>query len=216
MGIPILIIGESGSGKTSSLRNLPPQEVLVANVERKQLPFKGANQFKQIQIDKYKKFDALLRQIEDGKVGNYKYLIIDSLTSLTEQCEKYTDFAFTGFERWKQYSMLIADIITRLKALNMQVFVLGIPETKDESLGEIRKYFKIKGKELKYGWVEKEFSIVLFTNPIYDDETGEMTNCEFRFKANKFDTSKSPPNMFKLGMSNDLFLVSKYIEKYYG
>ena len=216
MGIPILIIGESGSGKTSSLRNLPPQEVLVANIERKQLPFKGANQFKQIQVDKYKKFDALLTRIEEGKVGNFKYLIIDSLTSLTEQCEKYTDFAFTGFERWKQYSMLIADIITRLKALEMQVFVLGIPETKDESLGEIRKYFKIKGKELKYGWVEKEFSIVLFTNPIYDDETGEMTDCQFRFKANKFDTSKSPPEMFKKGMSNDLKLVVNAMGAYYG
>ena len=39
MGIPILIIGESGSGKTTSLRNFEPGEILVFSVANKSLPF---------------------------------------------------------------------------------------------------------------------------------------------------------------------------------
>lgn len=40
MGIPILIIGESGSGKTTSLRNFEPGEILVFSVANKSLPFR--------------------------------------------------------------------------------------------------------------------------------------------------------------------------------
>ena len=40
MGIPILCIGASGSGKSTSLRNFEPDEVGVFNVASKPLPFK--------------------------------------------------------------------------------------------------------------------------------------------------------------------------------
>lgn len=41
MGVPVLIIGESGSGKTTSLRNFKPNEISLLNVSSKLLPFKG-------------------------------------------------------------------------------------------------------------------------------------------------------------------------------
>lgn len=37
---------------------------------------------------------------------------------------------------------------------------------------------ELKEKELKYGWVDAQFAIVLYTNPIYDEESGEMTDVE--------------------------------------
>lgn len=40
MGVPILILGESGSGKSSSLRNFEPDEVGIFNVASKPLPFR--------------------------------------------------------------------------------------------------------------------------------------------------------------------------------
>ena len=40
MGIPVLVLGESGSGKSTSLRNFEPGEVLVFNVANKPLPFR--------------------------------------------------------------------------------------------------------------------------------------------------------------------------------
>lgn len=41
MGIPVLILGESGSGKSASLRNFSPDEVVIYNVAGKPLPFRN-------------------------------------------------------------------------------------------------------------------------------------------------------------------------------
>ena len=41
----VIVVGKSGSGKSTSLRNLNPKTTAVINTERKQLPFKGANDF---------------------------------------------------------------------------------------------------------------------------------------------------------------------------
>ena len=41
MGVPVLIIGESGSGKSRSIMGLKPEEVGIFSVEKGRLPFKG-------------------------------------------------------------------------------------------------------------------------------------------------------------------------------
>lgn len=41
MGTPILVIGKSGSGKSTSLRNFGKDEIMLVNVSKKPLPFKG-------------------------------------------------------------------------------------------------------------------------------------------------------------------------------
>ena len=43
MGIPVLIMGESGSGKSTSLRNFEPEEISILNVAGKPLPFSQAD-----------------------------------------------------------------------------------------------------------------------------------------------------------------------------
>ena len=59
MSNAILIIGDSGSGKSTAIRNLPPEETFWINVDRKDLPFKAwKNKFKAV--------------IENGKVDRSK------------------------------------------------------------------------------------------------------------------------------------------------
>ena len=41
MGIPVMILGESGSGKSSSMRNFTPNEIGIINVGKKPLPFRS-------------------------------------------------------------------------------------------------------------------------------------------------------------------------------
>ena len=48
MGIPVLIYGKSGSGKTTSLRNFKEDEILYVNIERKMLPFRARSSRKQL------------------------------------------------------------------------------------------------------------------------------------------------------------------------
>ena len=62
MGIPVLILGESGSGKSASLRNFKPGEIGLINVNGKPLPFK--NDLKSVNTDSYAKIEKVLNSIE--------------------------------------------------------------------------------------------------------------------------------------------------------
>ena len=213
MNVPCLLIGESGSGKSSSARNLPPEETVILNTERKSMPFKGFNKFKNIDVSSVKKFNQVLGELakDDGK---YKYVVIDSLTSLTEITNKYTEVTFNGFEQWKQYNSIIYDSLQAIKSLPQQVFITAIPEHLEKSLGEIKGYARVKGKELKYGGIEKEFAIVLWTNLVEDDD-GVVTDYLFDYKPNKHNTAKSPSDMFDDKVPNDCKYVAEKIQEYY-
>jgi len=214
--VPVLIIGESGSGKSTSLRTLPPEETVILNTEEKAMPFRNHDQYKVVDINSYKKLDQALRYYASDKAGDkFKYIVLDSFTSMTEMVDRYANAVFSGFEQWKQYNLIIGDIIRRLKVLKQQVFILGIPEQKAESFGEIKKYLRVKGNELKYGNIEKEFTIVLFTSPIYDEDTGEMDDVELLYRPNRRNSAKAPDGMFSSRPKNDALFITQAINKYY-
>lgn len=210
--VPVLIIGESGSGKSSSMRNLDPETTVILNTERKAMPFKGFNKFKNVDISSVKKFNQAIAQLKTD--DKYKFVVIDSLTSLTELVNKYTEVTFNGFEIWKQYNANIYDALQAIKELPQQVFITAIPEYLEKSLGEVKGYARVKGKELKYGNIEKEFAIVLWTK-LVEDEDGIVVDYQLSYKPNKHDSAKSPNEMFEGDLPNDCNLVYSKIQEYY-
>ena len=213
--VPVLIVGESGTGKSTGIQTLPPERTVILNTEEKTLPFAHENNFKVINISSYKKLDAVLTQLDSEKGQVFDYIVLDSLTSATEIVDRYSTAMFSGFEQWKQYSLLIQDVVLRLKRMKQQIFVTAIPETRDESFSEKKKYTKIKGKELKYGFVEAQFSIVLYTLPQYSEDDGEMEGIDMQFKPNKNNTAKAPVGLFDKKPSNDYLAIANRIEKFY-
>ena len=212
MKVPCLIIGESGSGKSSSFRNLPPEKTVILNTERKAMPFKGFSKFKNIDIGSVKAFNTVIGELK--KDEKYEYVVIDSLTSLTELINKYTEITFNGFEIWKQYNSHIYDALQNIKSLPQQVFITAIPEYLEKSLGEMKGYARVKGKELKYGAIEKEFAIVMWTNLI-EDEDGLVVDYQLSYKPNKHNTSKAPSEMFSEPVPNDGMYIAEKIREYY-
>ncbi len=213
--VPVLIVGETGTGKSTALEKLPASETVVLNTELKALPMKNHDEFKVVDINTYKVLDAALRYYSSEKGDKYKYIVLDSFTSMTEIIDRYTSAVYSGFDQWKNYNLLIYDVINRIKLLKQQVFVLGIPEQKEESFNEIKKYIRVKGKELKYGNIEKEFTIVLYTSPVYDEESGEMEDVEFIYKPNKRNSAKAPKGLFSARPKNDALFVSDRINEFY-
>lgn len=213
MNVPVLIVGESGSGKSSSFRNLPPEETIILNTERKAMPFKGFSKFKNIDVSSVKAMNQVVAEL--SKSDKYKYVVIDSLTSFTEIVNKYTEITFNGFEIWKQYNAHIYDILQTIKALPQQVFITAIPEYLEKNFGDVKGYARVKGKELKYGSIEKEFAIVLWTKMLNDDD-GVVEKFLFEYKPNTNNSCKSPNEMFIEELENDCLIVTKSIEEYYG
>ena len=214
---PVLIIGESGEGKSTSFQHLPPKRTIVLNTENKDLPFKDSDKFVNKIMDSFKRLDATLDVLAtDAGKDKYDYAILDSFTSATEIINRYAEFAFAGYDQWKNYNSMIVEIIIKLKKLPQQVFVVAIPEQKDIGFNQTKSYARVKGKELKYGHLEKEFAIVLYTNPSYDDESGEMTDVEFIYKPNKNNTAKAPVGLFSERPKNDALFVAEAIKAFYG
>ena len=214
---PVLVVGESGTGKSTMFQNLPPARTLVLNTENKSLPFTNADQFCQVRIETYNELNQYLDMALSAEgAAAYDYVILDSFTSATEIVLRYAEYAFRGYDQWKNYNSIIVDIIIKLKKMTQQVFIVAIPEQKDIGFNEQKSYARIKGKELKYGHLEKEMAIVLFTNPVYEMETGEMEGVELLYRPNKLTSCKSPVGMFDKRPINDALFVSESIKAYYG
>ena len=236
---PILIVGDSGTGKTSAADNLPVDRTIIINTEDKTLTSADADKFTTKYIRSYKllikTLDAL---IADGKpegfeyadktvkaVGpKYDYILIDSFTAITEIVERYAESVYQGYEQWKKYNEMLVGIIGKIKQLNQKVIVTALPEQKDVGFNEFKSYARVKGKELKYGYLESQFTVVVFTNPQYADEDipaegidkGDMVECYLKYKPNKLNTSKSPRGMFTGAVSNNAINLFTNVDKYYG
>lgn len=228
---PVLFVGDSGEGKSTAIEHLPQDRTLVINTEDKPLPFEEYASFKVVRATTYKKLMATLQQlaevdtvvkgvdrvetIKKGAGSKYDYVVIDSFTAIAEFIERYVTHMYNGFEQWKQYNLILSEIVNKVKALPQQPFMIALPEQKDMSFGETKSYVRVKGKELKYGWVESQFAIVLYTNPIYDEETGEMLDVEMMFRPNKRNTAKAPQGLFTTRPKNDMLFIDKRIQEFY-
>lgn len=205
----LFISGASGSGKSSSLRNLDPDKVVIINTERKQLPFRGANKFKQAQCSNYQEFLKLLERAEKSPA---EIIVIDSFTSLSEQIQAYAKATWRGFDVWSGYADLIYQIIQRTKMIDKYVVFIGIDEPLQDGNGEITKHVRVEGKALK-GSIEKEFTCVLWAK--VRNENGAIQH-NFETNNDGTTTAKTPLEMFTSQyIDNDLNYVIEQIKEYY-
>ena len=222
---PVAIIGDSGTGKSTLVETLPPDRTVILNTENKPLPMRNFNKFTNINIIAYKKMDAILTELARTKLkegeeilpkDKYDFVVIDSFTSLTEMIHRYSSVINTGYDIWAGYNDMIVDILLKIKALPQQVFVTALPEQKAEQFGEVKEYARVKGKELKYGFFEKEFAVVLFTSPQYNDDSGEMEDVLMDYVPNKRNSAKAPRGLFPKRPQNDALVIATAINEYYG
>jgi hypothetical protein len=199
MGIPVLIIGESGSGKSASLRNFSPDEIGIFNVASKPLPFRK----------KIPKLDgATYKLIEKGlsapKLKRYaiddsQYLLCFDMFGKAKETgyQKFTDMALNFYN-------LIQFVINRTPP-DVIVYFLHHTETTAEGKIKAKTIGKMLDEKLT---VEGLFSIVLFC-------TTDGISHKFITQSDGCTTAKSPMDMFQKEIDNDLKLVDDTIRNYY-
>jgi len=209
----IFIVGPSGTGKSTSLRNLNPAKVAILNTEMKALPFKGSSKFKlNLPIPDMKVFHEMFDKVLNGK--NTEIAIIESFTSLVEHQYRDSGKHYTGFDLWGNYKEELGKILLKSKGTSKYVVFTGIDAIIEGANGVEERCIAVEGSWKKK--VEKEFVIVLFSDMV----TNEQGEPEYRFITNKqkgFEnvSAKSPMGMFPPIIPNDLNLVIEYIEKYF-
>lgn len=200
MGVPVLILGESGSGKSASLRNFAPEEVSIFNVAGKPLPFRKKLPMKS--TSDYGEIQSLIHasQKKAFVIDDSQYLLCFEAFAKAKEAGygKYTDMAL-HFYNLVQY-------VIRQTAPDVIVYFLHHTET-DSNNGKTKA--KTMGKMLDNQLtVEGLFSIVLMC---YSDGKKHV----FVTQSDGMTTCKSPMDMFPLEIDNDLKLVDKSIRDYY-
>ena len=203
MGIPVLVLGESGSGKSASLRNFGQGEITVFNVAGKPLPFRT----KPGSVDIVKTSDYRVIG-ETLKAGGKKCYVIDDSQYLL--CfELFNRANETGYAKFTDIAVRFRNMIGYIvNGMPDDVIVYLLHHTEIGETGRIKA--KTVGKMLDNQLtVEGLFAIVLLCKT-------DGTSHKFITQSDGFTPAKSPMEMFPLEIDNDLKMVDESIREYYG
>lgn len=205
MGIPVLLLGKSGSGKSASLRNFQPGEVGIINVLGKPLPFKG--KLPSVVTDSY---DMVYAVISKSKTDSI--VIDDAGYLMTNQFMRGHASTGAGNAIFSFYNdlgdrfwSLVRFVVEQTPENKIVYFIMH--EDKND-FGDIKP--KTIGKMLdEKVCVEGMFTIVI---------RSVLSNGKHVFKTQTdgFDVCKTPIGMFEQSeIDNNLKLVDTTIREYY-
>lgn len=199
MAILVMVYGQSGTGKSTSLRNFSPEDVSIINVSSKPLPFR--KKLPTWSTDNYQEIVQTLPKIQTPSI------VIDDATYLMTN-EFMKNAMVTGYQKFTIMALNFNSLIEIARTLpdDKIVYFIGHSDQADDG----REHFKTIGKMLdNYVTVEGKFTIVLKT--VVKD--GEYY---FSTQNNGQDTVKSPLEMFDRELiPNDLKIVDDTIRSYY-
>lgn len=202
MGVPVLIMGASGSGKSRSIKGLKPEEVGIFSVEKGRLPFKGDYKVKTRAT--YKDINSIFKdpKLKQYVIDDSQFLMVNALFDRAKEVGygKYTDFALDFRNLVHNVNYLLPDDVV--------VYFLHHTET-DPNTGKVKA--KTVGKMIdQYLTLEGCFDIVLLAEV---DSDGH----HFVTQSDGTTTAKSPEGMFPtVKIPNDLGIVDKAIREYWG
>lgn len=202
MGVPVLVMGESSSGKTYSLKNFNPAEVGIFSVEKGRLPFKG--DFKVVKHATYKDIAKIFSEpkLKRYVIDDSQYLLVNELFDRAKE---------TGYQKYTDMALAFRNLIHAVNHnLPDDVIVYFLHHTEmDSNTGKVKA--KTVGKMIdQYLTLEGCFDIVLLATV----ESGEHY---FVTQSDGYTTAKSPEGMFPAAkIPNDLKAVDDAIRTYWG
>lgn len=219
MSIASLILGKSGTGKSTSMRNLDPTNTALIQVIRKPLPFRSANWKRynketepQGNVFVTENWASIIKIMRGTKrkvivIDDFQYLMANEFMRRSEEkgFDKFSDIAKHAWEVFGVASDLPDDV---------RVYVLShIDENEATGAMKMKTIGKLLDEKIN---LEGLVTICLRTHV---DNSGNTAEEKYRFITQNtgLDTSKSPEGMFDSdSIPNDLKAVDSAICEYYG
>jgi hypothetical protein len=209
--IPILVIGKSGRGKSTALRNMNPETTYLINVLGKPLPFPKGIKYQEGLNMTISSDTTIIRRtmIEVSKNPKWTDLVIDDghYVMANEFMAKALE---KGYDKFTMMAKNIFDIIlltTKLRP-GLKIFFL----THEEDTGAERK-MKTLGKLLDDKVTLEGISAIVLFAELHAEADKRIYY--LATQSNGYTTAKSPYNMFPGKISNDLSIISRRIDEYY-
>jgi len=199
MGVQVLILGNSGAGKSTSMRNFNENEIMILNVAGKPLPFRK-------KLNRVDNANYQIIKEELNKAKYSAYVIDDSQYLMT--FAMFAKAKETGYNKFTDMALDFYNLIKHVEQNTPNdVIVYFLHHTEQAEDGKIKA--KTCGKMIdNHLTLEGLFSIVLRA------ETNQG-RYYFETQSNGYTTCKSPMDMFPAEIDNDLKFVDKTIREYW-
>lgn len=215
MAKTICIMGESGSGKTTSTRTLDPLTTFYIDCDKKGLPYKKWRELYNGDKKNYVATDApttvlsILKHInDDEEYKHIKTVVIDTVNAIMVS-EEMRNAKVQGFGKWTDLAQYVWEIfdycLTMRNDLTVVIIAHSITDTDDAGL--VFTHIRTNGRKLEKIVLESKLNVVLLA----ECKDG---NYIFHTKPDR-SSVKTPIDMFEEDeIPNDLSLVLKALEEY--
>ena len=212
------VMGESGSGKTTAMRNLPPKETFYIDCDKKGLNWKGWR--KQYSVDNKNYFatdsfstcKTLMEKVDKSEnFRHIKYLVIDTINGMMV-AEEMRILAMQGGDKRSAWTDLASngwDIINKALTLreDLTVIILCHSETISDDNGIVKTRIKTNGRKLEKLVLESKMTTVVWS-------VRQDGKYKFILSADG-STCKVPLGAFQADeCENDIMIVIKALEEY--
>lgn len=201
MGIPVLILGESGSGKTYSIKNFDPAKVGIFSVRKGTLPFPEGKNFK---VAKNATYELIMKVLQKPTLKAY---VIDDSQYLMVN-EYFRKANESGYQKFTSIGKNFSDLFEYIAyKVPDDVIVYFLHHTQVTSDGRTKA--KTVGQMLdNYLTLEGCVDICLLAQT-------DGSSHYFLTQSDGMNTAKSPEGMFDLKIPNDLAFVDGSIREYW-
>ena len=215
------IVGATGTGKSTSIKHLNPEETYIINVAKKELPFRGSEKIYNTENKNYKEVEdaneisRLLKTISE-KAPHIKNIIIEDSNYIMgfNMVNKATE---TGFTKFSVMAKDMVDLFRTARQLreNITVFYLTHPEEIMDGQDVIGYKIKTAGKLIdNQVLLEGLLTVCLYT--LVEENKDGTANYQFVTNRYRKLPAKSPDGMFQeTKIPNDLQLVADSLTNYY-
>lgn len=206
-------MGESGSGKTTSMRNLNPAETFYIDCDKKGLSWAGwREQYNQTNKNYKQNDDAkYIMSILDGiseKTPHIKYVIVDTINGIMVGDEMRRSKE-KGFDKWVDLAQCMWDLVDKAHCYreDLTIIFTAHSQTERDESGFMFTRIKTSGKKIDKICLESKFTTVLYAKAV---------NGRYLFETHANNsTAKTPMGAFTENeIDNDIVKVLERLEQY--
>lgn len=217
MGKIVFVVGKSGTGKSTSIRNLDPRETFIINVCNKDLPFRGSSSKYKRKSEDHKgnlfvtnDYNQIIQTISGiGQCRpDIKTIIIDDFNYiLTHQV--FENAMQKGFDKFTIMAKSINDILEKIQSVRNDLYVFIMWHTELDTDGSHK--IKTVGKMIDNQITPEGLATIVLHTQIKDKKYYFLT------QHDGVHLAKSPMEMFEnVLIENDLQYVIEKMNEYYG
>ena len=204
MSTVIGVMGQSGHGKSTSLRTLDPASTFYINADGKPLPWRGwTKQYNDAAGNYLQTRDASAVQGALTRVNDMpeiKVLVVDTINALMIDAE-FTKMKEKGFDKWIDICMFVYDIIVSAAELRQDLIVVLLFHVATAVDGEGVDHILTNGRKLEKVHLEFKLTTLVYSKSRMIDGKNEYF---FEVHANN-STAKTPMDMFpEMEIPNDM------------